>query len=55
MGTMEKILRLMSEKNASDIYLSAASPVLMKLNGVCTAITPQPLPVDGPLQLLTEW
>ncbi|MBA4253570.1 MAG: type IV pili twitching motility protein PilT [Comamonadaceae bacterium] len=54
MGPMEKILRLMSEKRASDVYLSAASPVLMKLNGVCTAITPQPLPVDGPLQLLTE-
>ncbi len=54
MGPMEKILRLMSEKRASDVYLSAASPVQMKLNGVCTAITPQPLPVDGPLQLLAE-
>jgi len=54
MGPMEKILRLMSEKRASDVYLSAASPVQMKLNGVCAAITPQPLPVDGPLQLLAE-
>ena len=54
MGPMEKILRLMSEKRASDVYLSAASPVQMKLNGVCTPITPQPLPIDGPLQLLSE-
>jgi len=54
MGPMEKILRLMSERKASDVYLSAASPVQMKLNGVCTPITPQPLPVDGPLQLLAE-
>jgi len=54
MGPMEKILRLMSERKASDVYLSAASPVLLKVNGVCTPITPQPLPVDGPLQLLAE-
>ncbi|MEW5885997.1 MAG: PilT/PilU family type 4a pilus ATPase [Pseudomonadota bacterium] len=54
MGPMEKILRLMSEKRASDVYLSAASPVLMKVNGVCAPVTPQPLPVDGPLQLLAE-
>ena len=54
MGPMEKILRLMSERKASDVYLSAASPVQMKFNGVCTPITPQPLPVDGPLQLLAE-
>ncbi|MDO9610655.1 MAG: type IV pili twitching motility protein PilT, partial [Serpentinimonas sp.] len=54
MGQMEKILRLMSERKASDVYLSAASPVQMKINGVCAPITPQPLPVDGPLQLLAE-
>ncbi len=54
MGPMEKILRLMSERKASDVYLSAASPVQMKFNGVCAPITPQPLPVDGPLQLLAE-
>ncbi len=54
MGPMEKILRLMSERKASDVYLSAASPVQMKVNGVCAPITPQPLPIDGPLQLLSE-
>jgi len=51
---MEKILRLMSERKASDVYLSASAPVQMKVNGVCAPITPQPLPVDGPLHLLTE-
>jgi twitching motility protein PilU len=54
MGTMERILRLMGEKKASDVYMSAASPVLIKINGVCTPMNAQPLPVDGPLQLLAE-
>ena len=32
-GTMERILRLMAEKKASDIYLSAHAPVMIKING----------------------
>jgi twitching motility protein PilU len=54
MGMMEKILRLMGEKKASDVYISANAPVQMKINGICTPINAQPLPVEGPLQLLTE-
>ncbi len=53
-GMMEKLLRLMAEKKASDVYLSANSPVLMKINGVCMPVNGQPLPVDGPQQLLEE-
>jgi twitching motility protein PilU len=53
-GMMEKLLRLMAEKKASDVYLSANSPVLIKINGVCVPVNAQPLPVDGPQQLLEE-
>ena len=54
MGMMENILRLMSEKKASDVYISAASPILVKINGICTPMNAQPLPVDGPYRLLSE-
>jgi len=54
MGTMERILRLMSEKKASDVYLSAHSPALLRLNGQCVPINNQPLPVDAPRALLAE-
>ncbi|MEW6693349.1 Twitching mobility protein [Tepidimonas thermarum] len=54
MGPMEQLLRLMAEKKASDIYLSAASPVLIKINGVTQPINAQPLPADGPYRLLAE-
>src|ERR1700741_18047 len=37
-GTMEKILRLMGEKKASDVYLSAHAPALIKINGQCVPI-----------------
>ncbi|MEN9384542.1 MAG: hypothetical protein RL323_1685 [Pseudomonadota bacterium] len=54
MGMMEKILRLMSEKKASDVYLSANSPVMIKIGGVCVPVNSQALPADGPYTLLSE-
>ena len=54
MSTMEKILRLMSEKKASDVYLSARAPALIKINGICIPINNQELPVEAPLALLSE-
>ncbi|MDM0041033.1 PilT/PilU family type 4a pilus ATPase [Variovorax sp. J22G21] len=53
-GTMERILRLMAERKASDIYLSAHSPALIRINGTCLPINAQILPPDAPLHLLAE-
>jgi twitching motility protein PilU len=53
-GTMEKILRLMGEKKASDVYLSAHAPALIKINGQCLPINNQLLPPDAPKALLAE-
>jgi len=53
-GTMRRILRLMVEKRASDIYLSAMSAVLIRINGACVPVGSQILPPDGPLNLLSE-
>ena len=54
MSTMERILRLMVEKRASDVYLSAHSPALIKINGEAIAINTQILPPNAPLNLLAE-
>jgi twitching motility protein PilU len=54
MSTMEKILRLMSDKKASDIYLSAHAPAMIKINGQCLPINNQLLPPDAPKALLAE-
>jgi twitching motility protein PilU len=53
-GTMERILRLMSDKKASDVYLSAHSPALIKINGQCLPINSQLLPPEAPRALLAE-
>ena len=53
-GTMERILRLMAERKASDVYLSAHSPALIKINGQSVGINNQVLPPDAPLNLLAE-
>ena len=54
MGTMERILRLMADKKASDVYLSAHSPALIKINGQALPVNSQVLPPDAPLNLLAE-
>jgi twitching motility protein PilU len=54
MGTMERILRLMAEKKASDVYLSANAPATIKINGLCVPINNQVLPPDATRNLLAE-
>jgi len=54
MSTMERILRLMAEKKASDVYLSANAPALIKINGECVPINNQILPPDATRNLLSE-
>jgi Tfp pilus assembly ATPase PilU len=51
---MERILRLMAEKKASDVYLSAHSPAMIKINGQALPINAQLLPPDAPRNLLAE-
>ena len=54
MGTMERILRLMAEKKASDVYLSAHAPAMIKVNGQTVPINNRLLPPDAPRALLAE-
>jgi twitching motility protein PilU len=53
-GNMERVLRLMSEKNASDVYLSANTPILIKISGQIMQLSDQPLKHTQPRQLLAE-
>jgi len=53
-GNMERVLRLMAEKQASDVYLSANSPILIKINGQLLQLSDQPLTHAQPRQLLAE-
>jgi twitching motility protein PilU len=53
-GNMERVLRLMSEKAASDVYLSSSSPILIKISGQLLQLSDQPLTHAQPRQLLAE-
>ena len=53
-GNMERVLRLMAEKSASDVYLSANTPILIKINGQILQLSDQPLSHAQPRQLLAE-
>ena len=54
MGTMHRILQLMVDKKASDVYLSAHSPAMIKINGEAIPINAQILPANAPMNLLAE-
>jgi len=53
-GNMEKVLRLMAERHASDVYLSANMPILIKINGQVLHLSDQVLSPQQPRQLLSE-
>ena len=40
-GNMERVLKLMSEKSASDIYMSANTPILIKIHGQILQLSDQ--------------
>jgi twitching motility protein PilU len=54
MAMMERILRLMADKKASDVYLSARAPAMIRINGNTIPINANPLPIEGPETLLGE-
>jgi twitching motility protein PilU len=53
-GNMERILRLMADKGASDCYLSANMPVLIRMNGQTVQLSDQLLTPPQPRQLIAE-
>ena len=53
-ANMERVLKLMSDKGASDVYLSANSPILIKINGQMLQLSDQALTHAQPRQLLAE-
>ena len=53
-GRMERVMRLMAERKASDVFLSANMPVLIKIDGQMMQLSDQILTPQQPRQLLAE-
>lgn len=54
MATLEKLFRLMAEKNASDIFVSAGAPMTMKINGSAMPVNPQVLSAEEAKRICYE-
>jgi twitching motility protein PilU len=54
MIAMERVLNLMAQKAASDVFLSANAPVLLKINGQMIPITDHVLAPGDPRSMLAE-
>ncbi len=53
-NNLERVLRLMAEKSASDVYMSANTPILIKINGQILQLSDQLLTTHQTRQLLAE-
>ena len=53
-GRMDKVMRLMAERQASDVFLSANMPILIKIHGQMLQLSDQVLSPLQPRQLLAE-
>ena len=53
-GNMERVLRLMAERKASDVFMSVATPILIKIHGQIRQINDQKLTGAQIRQLLGE-
>jgi len=53
-NNLERVLRLMAEKNASDVYMSANTPILIKIHGQMLQLSDQLLTPSQTRQLLAE-
>ena len=53
-NNLERVLRLMAEKSASDVYMSANTPILIKINGQIMQLSDQVLTTHQTRQLLSE-
>ena len=53
-NNLERILRLMAEKNASDVYMSANTAILIKIHGQIMQLSDQVLTTNQTRQLLAE-
>ncbi len=51
---IEKLLQLMAEKKASDIFISAGSPLSIKINGVIMPVNPQPMDAETTKKIAYE-
>jgi twitching motility protein PilU len=51
---IEKLLHLMAEKKASDIFLSAGSPISIKINGQIMPVNPQVMDADTTKKIAYE-
>jgi twitching motility protein PilU len=51
---LDKLFQLMAEKNASDLFISAGSPVTIKINGVCVPVNQERLVAEQVVGLLAE-
>jgi len=51
---IEKLLNLMAEKKASDIFVSAGSPISIKITGTIMPVNPQPMDAEQCKKIIYE-
>ena len=51
---IEKLLQLMAEKKASDIFISSGSPISIKIQGTIMPVNPAPMDAEQTKKIIFE-
>src|SRR5689334_24518793 len=51
---LDRLFKLMAEKQASDLFISCGAPINIKINGVVSAISTQPMDVEAVRRIAYE-
>nr|MBA3777411.1 type IV pili twitching motility protein PilT [Betaproteobacteria bacterium] len=51
---LDKLFKLMADKQASDIFISCGAPINIKINGVVQPISTQPMDVESVRRIAYE-
>ncbi len=54
MSTMERLFKLMADRNASDLFVSVGAPINIKINGITVSVNQQVIDVSGVYVMLRE-
>lgn len=54
MSTMERLFKLMADRNASDLFVSVGAPINIKINGITVSVNQQIMDASGIYSMLRE-
>ena len=51
---LDRLFKMMAERQASDLFISCGAPINIKINGIVVPLTDQPMDIDSVRRIAYE-